>query len=303
MVQMDKNPIAEVEAVQVKLDEELCFQEEHQSTEEPDALSATEVKAISLGRQFFAEALGTAFLVFFGCAAVSSNSAGAGLFGIAFAWGTVVYVLCEAVGDISGAHFNPAVTLTLFLVAGVPWYKVPIYWIAQFSGAFLGGALLCGLTPDDATGNVGKYNSGIAIADSVSAAQAFGWEFMGTLGLLLAVLLIAVRPGQHLIHPGFPIGLTVCFVVVTCGPFTGAGINPARALGAVVFQDSFWDSRAGEHFHVYFVGPFVASIVAPMVAWLLYPADRSGMVMPNMCSSTKNAGSLIKQKYKSQKGT
>jgi aquaporin NIP len=294
-VQLDRNPSTDTSELKLDCDDALTTE-----TLAPQKDSEPAASAISLGRQCLAEGLGTALLVFFGCGAVSSNGASAGLFGIAFAWGAIVYVLIEAVGDISGAHFNPAVTLTLFLVAGVPWYKVPIYWISQFAGAFVGGAVLAGLTPDDADANVGKYNSGIAINEAVSPAQAFGWEFMGTLGLVLAVLLIAVRPGQHLIHPGFPIGLTVCFCVVAAGPFTGAGINPARVVGAVAFEDGFWDSKAGAHFYVYLLGPFLASIVGPMVAWLLYPADRHGMVMPSVCTSIKRR-SLIKQKYKDSK--
>ena len=93
------------------------------------------------------------------------------------------------------------------------------------------------------------------------------------------MLLIAVRPGQHLIHPGFPIGLAVCFAIIVTGPFTGGGINPARAIGAVSLDDGFWDSRAGQNFWVYVVGPVLASLIAPALAWLLY-GEKAGLALP-----------------------
>ena len=98
-----------------------------------------------LVRECIAEALGTAFIVIFGCGSVTAG--GANLFGISFAFGTVVYLMVEALGDVSGAHFNPAVTLTLFLSAGLPLYKVPLYIVSQYAGAFIGGAFLYGITP------------------------------------------------------------------------------------------------------------------------------------------------------------
>ena len=104
---------------------------------------------------------------------------------------------------------------------------------------------------------------------------------MGTLVIIFGVLFIAVRPYQKLMHPGFPIGMVVCFSIIVTGPLTGGGINPARALGAACFQDSFWDSRAGRYFYVYTLGPFMASILGPIFAWLTYGFDKSGMKLPS----------------------
>ena len=104
------------------------------------------------------------------------------------------------------------------------------------------------------------------------------------LAIVLTVLLIAVRPGPHLVHPGFPIGLAVCFAIIVTGPFTGGGINPARAIGAVSLQDDFWDGRAGNHFWVYIVGPFLASLIGPALAWLLY-GEKGGLALPKLKSA------------------
>ena len=103
---------------------------------------------------------------------------------------------------------------------------------------------------------------------------------MGTLVIVFGVLFIAVRPYSKLMHPGFPIGMAVCFSILVTGPLTGGGINPARALGAACFQDSFWESRAGKHFYVYIFGPMLAGMLGPVFAWLVYGFDRSGMKLP-----------------------
>lgn len=236
-------------------------------------------QSISLLRECFAESLGTAAIVIFGCGTVSSMSAfqqwsGGALFGVSFSFGTCVYVMVESLADVSGAHFNPAVTLTLFLVAGLPWYKLMAYCVAQFAGAFVGGGILFGLAPTEQW-----YNSGLSIAEGLSAGQALGWELIGTLAIVFPVLLIAVRPGPHLVPPGFPIGLAVCFACNVTGPFTGGGMNPARALGAVVYHPNFWSTRAGASFWVYIVGPLLASLVGPALAWLAY-GDKVGMELP-----------------------
>jgi len=256
----------------------------------------------SLARECVAEALGTAMIVMFGCGSATSMSAfadsGGSLFGISFAFGTVVYVMVEALGDVSGAHMNPAVTLMLYLVAGLEWYKLPSYAAAQVAGAFAGGGILYGLTPDDANGD-SHYRSGISQPDQLTSAQAFGWELLGTLCITLTVLLIAVRPQTHKVHPGFPIGLAVCFAIIVTGPFTGGGINPARAIGAVCYQDHFWSSKAGDNFWVYVVGPFAASLVAPALGWLMY-GDKSGMKLPACLTASRPSRMTTSRSYRSR---
>ena len=125
-----------------------------------------------LVRECIAETLGTAMIVVFGCGSVTAG--GASLFGVSFAFGTVVYLMVECLGDVSGAHFNPAVTLTCYLSAGLPLYKAPLYVAAQVAGAFVGGAFLKGIAPSVDGRSV--YNSGLAIPDALTVAQAFCWE-------------------------------------------------------------------------------------------------------------------------------
>ena len=134
----------------------------------------------SLVQEMKAEALGTAFVVFFG---VASVVAGNSLTAISFTFGFVVYVMAESFGDVSGAHFNPAVSLMLCLVGGLPVRRVFAYWASQFVGAFAGAALLFAMTPDDANGS-SLYVSGLHIPEELSIGQAFLWEFVTTLALV-----------------------------------------------------------------------------------------------------------------------
>ena len=73
-----------------------------------------------------------------------------------------------------------------------------------------------------------------------------------------------------------PIGLAVLVSHLTLGPFTGCGINPARAIGAVIWQKGFWDTRAGENFWIYIVGPFLASAVVPLWYRCVYGTTQPG---------------------------
>ena len=241
----------------------------------------------TLGREFMAEFLGCFVIVFIGCGSVSSGNT---LLSIALCFGTAVYVLIESFGDVSGAHFNPAVTLTIFLVAGLPPFKVPLYFAAQFLGAIAGGGILKSMVP-----NTSDYNSGLGIPDGITSGQAFAWEFMGTLAIIMAVLLIAVRPGQHIMHPGWPIGLTVFFCIAVHGPYTGAGINPARSIGAAMFQEGWWETRAGDYWWVYVFAPFAASLFGPLLVYTVYDWEHSGMSLKSVPA--------LKDKYKHARGS
>ena len=149
------------------------IQIESKMADSPPPSLATELP--SLARECIAEALGTAMIVIFGCGSVTAG--GASLFGVSFAFGAVVYLMVESLGDVSGAHFNPAVTFCLFLCAGLPPLKLVTYIAAQVAGAFIGGGILKSLSPDDPSTSTSTYNSGIAIPDELTASQAFMWEW------------------------------------------------------------------------------------------------------------------------------
>lgn len=184
----------------------------------------------------------------------------------AIAFGFGITILAFAVGDVSGAHINPAVTLSLAVTGNLAWLTAAVYILAQCAGGLVGGGLLF------ASVGPALYRSGIGL--SVGAGGGLLFEFMGTLLLIFVVFNVAVWSGNPVstdfggtvvssLAP-LPIGLAVMVAHLTLGPFTGCGINPARVLGAVVWEPGFWQSAAGKSFWIYIVGPFLASLAGPL---------------------------------------
>lgn len=232
-------------------------------------------------RAALAEFLACMFFVFFGagsvCAHVSSKAQSP--IDYASSFGFAITVLAFAIGDISGAHINPAVTLSLAITKNIELGRAGLYFVAQLLGGLAGGGLLRLSVGEE------HYRSGIGMPTSINAGQAVLLEFMGTLCLVFVVFSVAVwsaKPDETDLSGStisalapIPIGLTVLVVHLTLGPFTGCGINPMRVLGAVVWEKDFFSSHAGKRFWVYWVGPFAASLVGPLLYWCLY-----GTVMP-----------------------
>merc|ERR1719446_1721752 len=117
---------------------------------------------------------------------------------------------------------------------------------------------------------------------------------MGTAFLIFCVFNVAVWSHKSDTDLGsttvsalapLPIGLAVCVSHLTLGPFTGCGINPARVLGAVVWEENFWDGRAGKHFYIYMIGPCIASFIGPLIYKFFFGTFKPGSESPNMKSS------------------
>jgi len=158
-----------------------------------------------------------------------------------------------------------------------------LYIIAQFLGGILGGATLLGSVGE------GDYKSGIGMrSDLATCGQGFLMEFMGTLVLLFTVFHVAVwasKPDQNDLSNSLvaalapiPIGLAVFVAHLVLGPFTGCGINPARVVGAVIWEKDFFDGYAGDCFWIYFAGPLMASLIAPLLYRALYGTFVAGAV-------------------------
>ena len=190
-----------------------------------------------------------------------------------------------AVGDVSGAHINPAVTLSMMLTRNTSPARGAIYMVAQFFGGLTGGALLRAAVMKDA------YNSGLGMNPAITVPAALLFEVMGTTLLIFTIFNVAIwaggaaadAKGASDVHTStisalapIPIGLAVVVAHLVLGPFTGCGINPARALGAAVYQQGFWDTRAGENFWVYMVGPLIASLLGPALYAGMYGAIKIG---------------------------
>ncbi|MCO4744807.1 MAG: aquaporin [Proteobacteria bacterium] len=179
----------------------------------------------ALLRKTTAEMVGTFALVFAGCGAsvVDANSGSLGHVGVSAVFGLVIAVMIFATGHVSGAHFNPAVTLAFAGSGRFPWRQVPAYITGQVFAALAGAIAVAGLIGTEA--HVG------ATIPTVHLAQAFGLEVVMSFFLMFVITAVAsdLRASGHL--AALAIGGTVALCALMGGPLTGASMNPARTLG------------------------------------------------------------------------
>ncbi len=166
---------------------------------------------------------------------VNAEFGGLGGVGIAATFGLVIMVMIYALGHVSGAHFNPAVTFAFALTRHFPWPRVGTYWLAQATGAIVAAALLRASLGDVA--DVG------ATLPSGSDRQAFLWEVLLTFFLMLVIVAVATDTRAVGEAAAIAIGGTVALDALFGGPVTGASMNPARSLGPALVSgetSSLW---------------------------------------------------------------
>jgi MIP family channel proteins len=175
-------------------------------------------------RSLVAEAIGTFALVFAGCGAVvvDEKTHQLGHVGVAISFGLVIMFGIYAVGHISGAHFNPAVTFAFALTRHFPWSRALSYWCAQVVGALVAAALLRG-----SLGNVAHVG---ATLPSDSQGQSFLWEFVMSGFLMFIILAVATDTRAVGEAAAIAIGGTIGLDAMVGGPVSGASMNPARSL-------------------------------------------------------------------------
>jgi MIP family channel proteins len=182
----------------------------------------------ALGQRLVAEALGTFALVFAGCGAimVDAKTGALGHIGVAISFGLVIMVMISALGHVSGAHFNPAVTFGFALGRHFPLRLVAPYWAAQLAGGVAAALIL--------RGSLGLIGGLGATTPSGSDAQAFLWETVLTLFLVLVILAVATDTRAQGQLAALAIGATVGLDAMFGGPVTGASMNPARSLAPAI---------------------------------------------------------------------
>jgi len=230
-------------------------------------------------RSLFAEALGTALLVFLavGTATLSfgyritGSSLSAGVVATALAFGLVLMVLVYAIGPISGCHINPAVTMG-FLVAGrVSLDDALGYWAAQFIGGIAGAAALFGVlqaTPAYSTDTIGLGTNGYSNHSffDLNPGGAFAIEVILTF-VFVFVILAVTRRAANAIIAGVVIGLALTLVHLIGIPLDGTSVNPARSLGPALFVGG----SALKQVWVFIVAPLVGGAIAALTFGFLYP--------------------------------
>lgn len=207
------------------------------------------------GKALIAEFIGTFTLVFIGVGAIAMASDGsAGLLAIALAHGLALVVMISALGAISGGHFNPAVSIGLWLAGKISAPTFVAYVIAQVLGAAAAAALILVALPDQVRAvSVGTP----ALAAGVGSASALILEAVLTFFLVFVVYGTAVdRRAPKL--GGLFIGLTVTMGILVAGPVTGGALNPARHLGPALFAGGEFLAQTW----LYWVGPLLGGAVA-----------------------------------------
>jgi aquaporin NIP len=172
-----------------------------------------------------AEAIGTFALVFAGAGAVmvDAKTHALGHVGVAITFGLVIMAMIYAVGHISGAHFNAAVTFAFALTRHFPWQRAAGYWLAQFVGAVTAAVLLRGSLGDIA--HVG------ATLPSGSQGQSFLWDLVMTFFLMFVILAVATDTRAVGEAAAIAIGGTIGLDAMFGGPISGASMNPMRSIG------------------------------------------------------------------------
>ena len=202
-------------------------------------------------RKLAAELLGTFTLVFAGTGAIVINDVTGGQVthvGVALTFGLVVLAMVYALGDVSGAHLNPAVTLGFFLARRFEGRWVGPYIASQCTGALLASGLLRLLFPEQTT--LG------ATRPAGPAVQSLVLEIVLTLFLMLVILSVSTGAKEKGLMAGVAVGAVIGLEALFAGPICGASMNPARSLApALVSLDlnSLW---------IYVVGPVLGALIA-----------------------------------------
>lgn len=234
--------------------------------------------------RLLAEALGTFCLVFAGTGAIVVNQTTGGTVthvGIALTFGLVVMAMIYALGNVSGAHLNPAVTVGFALARRFPPRDVPGYVLAQVGGAFAASALLRVLFPESetlgATLPAGGRGGG-------TAWQSLVLELVLTFILMLVVLSVSSGPKERGVMAGIAVGGVVGLEAMFAGPISGASMNPARSLAPAVMSahvSTLW---------VYLIAPTVGAMLAVPTWALLTKADWTDGYRPPVALDPRRHG-------------
>ncbi len=202
-------------------------------------------------KMFAAEAIGTFALVFAGTGAIVINQVSSGAVthvGIALTFGLVVLAMIYSLGEVSGAHLNPAVTLGFCAAGRMSWSEALPYLASQCAGAFAASGLLRFLFPQNAT--LG------ATLPAGSAMQSFVLEAVLTAILMFTILSVSTGAKEKGITAGIAIGGIITLEALFAGPVSGASMNPARSLAPAVVSGHL------DHLWVYLLAPVLGAQLA-----------------------------------------
>jgi aquaporin Z len=224
-------------------------------------------------KKYIAEFLGTLVLVLFGCgtAVVCGGFTGGtdggflGVPAIALAFGLAIVAAAYAIGDISGCHVNPAVSLAVLINGKMTVTDFVGYVIAQILGAFAGSSILKLITANSNLDGAGANGYGELSGVGLNLGGAFVVEVVLTFVFIMTILGVT-RTAKTSHMAGIVIGLTLVFVHLIGIPLTGTSVNPARSLSAAVFAGG----TALSQVWLFILAPLVGAVIAGFVHKALY---------------------------------
>jgi len=199
-------------------------------------------------KKYAAEFIGTFALVFAGSGAIVVNEVSHGAVthvGVALTFGLVVLAMIYTVGEISGAHLNPAVTIGFWFARKFSPREVLPYVGSQCAGALAASGVLCFLFPENRL--LG------ATQPAGSSSQSFIFELVPTALLMFVILGVSTGAKEKGITAGIVVGAVIALEAMFAGPISGASMNPARSLGPAVVSGQF------AHLWIYLVAPVVGA--------------------------------------------
>jgi aquaporin NIP len=216
-----------------------------------------------LMRKYIAEAIGTFALVFCGTGAIIINQETNGTVshaGIAITFGLIVMAMIYTLGDISGAHLNPAVSIAFVFSGRFAAKQLLPYIASQVGGAFLASMVLRYLFPDNET-------LGATLPAGLEM-QSFILEFILSFFLMLVIIHVATGSKEQGMFAGLAIGSTVLLEAMFAGPICGASMNPARSLAPAVVSGNT------AHLWIYLIAPVLGAAFAIVIWKLLHPKNK-----------------------------
>lgn len=216
-------------------------------------------------KKYVSELIGTMVLVLFGCGSAAVAGQTLGTLGIAFAFGLSIVAMAFVIGNVSGCHINPAVSLGMLIDKRMDLKDFVGYVISQCLGAIIAIAILAFIINSSNLGGfiatgLGQNGFGSASAVGISMVGALVVEIILTFVFVLTVL---GSTSNEKIAPfaGLIIGLTLTFVHIMGIPLTGTSVNPARSIGPALFMQG----QALNQLWVFIVGPLIGAVIAAFV--------------------------------------
>ena len=217
-------------------------------------------------KKYISEFIGTFAMIFCGTGAMTINEVTGGdvtHVGIAITWGFIVIAMIYAFGDISGAHFNPAVTVAFAFAKKFSWKEVPIYIAVQCLAALAASGVLLYLFP------ASEWLGGTqpSLTPYFPPIKAFVLEIILTFFLMLVIINVSTGAKEIGVIAGLAIGGVVMLEAIFAGPMTNASMNPARSLGPAFVSGHL------ENLWLYLTAPFIGAILAVLSCRLVKGDD------------------------------